>query len=453
MNEISTDKKIKIFWYSDFLCKTGFGNVAQAIVSRLLKTGKYEFDILGINHVGVPYNSSDSPFYEFKDIPIWPASASPDPSESIYGYKKLVNLLTIREYDIVFIMQDAFNLCPVERLFEDLRKIKNFKYILYFPVDGDFNPEWYTKAVQVADYPVTYTLYGKKEVNKIDTVSDLKVIYHGVDTKVFKPFESDLVRKNFRKNYFKVDDDCFIISNINRNQFRKDLVGSILSFVKFYEKYPDSNAILYLHCNSKDTAGYDLEHIKNTYIPCHLRSKIIYPDLKLMGRHGLPENVLSGIYASSDLLISTSLGEGWGLSTTEAMACKTPVLVPNNTAFTEIVGENEERGYLVDSGEDDNKVWFLYDNNQIRPRVNYNQMADKIKYVLDNKEEVKSKTEVAYDWVKKYDWDNIVIEWDNLFSVVYKEKLNNLNRNIDISRVVKIVDHKDLYGYLIRNNG
>ena len=41
--KIEVSKKIKVLWWSDFLRHTGFGNVAEEIVSRLQKTGKYAY--------------------------------------------------------------------------------------------------------------------------------------------------------------------------------------------------------------------------------------------------------------------------------------------------------------------------------------------------------------------------------------------------------------------------
>ena len=45
---------------------------------------------------------------------------------------------------------------------------------------------------------------------------------------------------------------------------------------------------------------------------------------------------MRSLYGAADLLLTTSLGEGWGLPVTEALACGTPVVVPMHTSLMEI---------------------------------------------------------------------------------------------------------------------
>ena len=57
------DKKLRVLWYSDTPnCATGFGTVARNMLKRLHATGKYDFDIVGINHGGNPYDRNEFPY-------------------------------------------------------------------------------------------------------------------------------------------------------------------------------------------------------------------------------------------------------------------------------------------------------------------------------------------------------------------------------------------------------
>ena len=56
------------------------------------------------------------------------------------------------------------------------------------------------------------------------------------------------------------------------------------------------------------------------------------------------------MYNAADLYLTTSLGEGWGLGVTEAMACHTPVAMPRHTSLAEI-GEALGEGTQGASGE------------------------------------------------------------------------------------------------------
>jgi glycosyltransferase involved in cell wall biosynthesis len=58
------------------------------------------------------------------------------------------------------------------------------------------------------------------------------------------------------------------------------------------------------------------------------------------------EPTLTWLYQRSDVLLSPSLHEGWGLCALEALAAGTPVLAANREPFTEFL--DEEVGRLVD---------------------------------------------------------------------------------------------------------
>ncbi|NCY12365.1 MAG: glycosyltransferase, partial [Burkholderiaceae bacterium] len=54
------------------------------------------------------------------------------------------------------------------------------------------------------------------------------------------------------------------------------------------------------------------------------------------------------MYNASDLYVTTTLGEGWGLTLTEAMATRTPVICPISTSFIEMT-DNGKRVYAVEN--------------------------------------------------------------------------------------------------------
>jgi len=416
------NQKIRVLWYSDFLRRTGFGNVAEEILSRLHKTGKYEFVVLGINYHGQPYCQPDSDYYHLKDIPVYPAFSG-GANSSLFGYDILDRMLRTQQFDIFFTLQDSFNLLPMADTIIDAKQNKEFSYIFYFPIDGDIKKEWVDKAIKLADYPVTYTEYGRKKVVEQNSFVEPRVIPHGVDLEKFKPFNTEKDRHDFRKKYFGIEKDLFLITNVNRNQPRKDLPRTILAFSEFCKKYKNINTKLYLHCYSKDNAGHKLHEYTKNYLPEDLWDRIIMPADDLMEGNGVSTDILSKIYASSDLVTSTTYGEGWGLSTTEAMSCKTPVVMPDNSATTEIIGAGNERGYLVKCGQNLNMMFVQkFDNELMRPLTDINDLIKQWKHVHDNKQEAKKKAEKAYSWLQNYTWDIIAEKWDKLFMEAYANK-------------------------------
>lgn len=416
-------RKIKVLWYSDFLWPTGFGNVAEAILTRLKATGRYEFEVLGINHHGDPYNDPRSRYYHMKDVPVWPAYSGGPDEDSMFGYRRLERMIFDRKFDVLFVLQDTFNLTRMKAIIDTARKTKNFGYVFYFPVDGDLQPEWVTDGIDVADFPVAYTKYAKGKVEEIDMriAQRLDIAYHGIDPEKFKPFDSEKKRREFRKEFWNVDDDTTVFVCTNRNQQRKDLPRLLLAHDQFCKNNPDKKSLLYLHCMSNDSAGFDLVKIAKQYTDPRFHERMVFPDQTQMRKFGFPVEMMGCIYAGADAVVSTTLGEGWGLMASEAMACKTPVILPDNTTARELVGDKEERGYLAKCGSNPTQFFVLrFDNDQMRPITDVEHLAEVMGHVAGNREEAVKKAGVAYDWIKQYTWDRIVADfWDPLFQKAY----------------------------------
>lgn len=293
----AVNKKIKILGYCDSpTCATGFGTVSRNIFEGLYRTGKYDIDILGINYWGDPHN------FPYR---IWPTgtNSQKDP----YGRQKVLNMIPQMDFDILFFLQDSFILNFIPTLIPHLKnnRSKPFKSILYYPVDSIIKQEW-ADNIDPADYLVAYSEFGKQEtLKRLDR--DIEVIPHGVNTAEFYPIAKDEIM-GFRKQYFGAVADHFIITNVNRNQQRKDLPRTIIAFKEFKKAVP--NSVLYLHCAMKDQ-GWDLPEVCKSF-GLDITQDVIFP--KNFGpNQGYPREVLNMLYNASDVVISTTLGEGFGL--------------------------------------------------------------------------------------------------------------------------------------------
>jgi glycosyltransferase involved in cell wall biosynthesis len=393
-------KKIRILFYGDSsTVATGFGTVSKNILNGLHATGKYDISVLGINYFGNPHSE---PF------PIWPIGiGSRDP----YGRQRAVDMMFKDfEFDVLFLFQDSFILSSfVPHMLPKLRNTKNFATVGYYPVDGVPKKEW-IDCMNMCDFPVAYTEFGKKEsiLACPEIANKLSVIPHGINTKDFHPLPKDKVEA-FRKNYFGSAANKFIVTNVNRNQQRKDIPRTLMAFREFKKLRPDS--VGYIHCASNDQ-GWNLPEVIKS---CGLKinEDVILPGNNFEPNQGFPISVVNAIYNASDVVISTTLGEGYGLSSIESMACKTPVIFPNNTALTEIVGE--DRGYLVSSGKTINDYTILpHDNEVKRPLTDVAEMVDALVHVYDNRDEARVRAENAHSWIcNNLIWDkHIVPQWD-----------------------------------------
>lgn len=415
-------KKIKVLAYCDApTCATGFGTVSRNILMGLYNTGRYEIEILGINYWGDPY-----------DLPmkIWPVGTNSqrDP----YGRKKICSMIPQMQYDILFFLQDTFILEFLPELISSLHaKGKNQKSIVYIPIDGVPKEQW-IHNVNVCDHLIAYSKFGEGEMKKAcSVVKPIQVVPHGINTSDYFVVNKDEVA-SFRGQYFGSSADKFIFTNVNRNQQRKDIPRTIAAFAEFRKEVKDS--ILYLHMAQKDQ-GWDLTEVVKSY-GLNTTTDVIFPQ-RFGPNQGYPREIVNLIYNASDCVVSTSLGEGFGLAWIESMATKTPVIMPNNTTITEFI--NEDNGYLVKSGTNPSLFTTLpNDNEVIRSLIDVEDMAEKMLDVYNNPEEAKRRAENAYNWVTmKMDWQrNIVPQWVELFDKVYEESQKGVSTVVDGKKTI-----------------
>lgn len=401
------NEKIKILAYCDApTCATGFATVSRNILSGLYNTGRYDIDILGINYWGDPHN------FPFN---IWPTGVNGE--RDPYGRKKVFSMIQQMDYDILFFLQDSFILDFLPELHNKLKSInKKFRSICYYPVDGTPKESW-IHNVNACDYLVAYSEFGKDQSMKIlPTVKEPEVVGHGVNfNDYFVMSNSD--KEKFRTRFFGSVANKFIFTNLNRNQQRKDIPRTIAGFAEFHKQIPDS--VLYLHMAKQDQ-GWDLPEIVKSY-GLSTSKDVIFPE-NFGPNQGYPRHVVNMIYNASDCILSTTLGEGWGLSWSEAMATKTPVIMPANTAMIENI--TEDRGWLVKSGTNPSLFTVVpRDNEVVRPLVDVEDLVRAMKEVYYNQTEVKKRVENAYAWVHtQLGWETSIIpKWIKIFNKAYDE--------------------------------
>jgi D-inositol-3-phosphate glycosyltransferase len=409
------DKKKVLFWGDNPHGITGFGKVIKNIIRQIYNEDLYSIDVLGISYFGDPYKPD---VYKGKPLlydvyPPFEVGKQYDP----YGTAKLMRFISTGKVDILFILQDTFVIRnSMQKIIELRDKLKKkFKIIYYFPIDSNPNSDWVNRAVSLADFPVCYTNWGKTLCVKHDPkLKMMEVIYHGTDKNVFKPLGQ--ARLGLRESFWgKEVSDKFIIINVNRNQPRKDLNRTFSAFSILKKTKPDS--YLFMLSNPNDIGGnlldiasqYGLEYGIDWSCPDPTR----YDPLV-----GIPEDQVSIIYATADVCISTTLGEGWGLSLTEAMACGCPVVFPDNTSITEIIGRDSNRngirGELAISGDSGNTICLgPTDMMMIRPLTNVMDLVIKIAKVIDYKNSLKQ--ERALEWVPDWDSEEIGGKWRKIF--------------------------------------
>lgn len=313
-----------------------------------------------------------------------------------WGLDNIRDIIKSAKPEVILLHADTFmflqNLASVLKEYKD-----EICQVLYFPVDGDNFPLDWLPYLKSLDGLICYTEYGREEINRHSNLR-LEVVHLGVNTSIFYPV-SEGEKRFIKDNELPFLKDKFAITWVGRNFVRKNpqaLLRALAIWDQEFGGLPEE-VVVYFHTDDKDPAGFPLSEVIVRDFP-GLRSKVFFPNKFDLVR-GVKPKQLARIYQASDIFVNTSMGEGWGLPITEAMACKVPVIVPSHTACEEQVGTNGERGLRIKNGST-----IYVSHNVVQYVINEVDLAAKLKYAYEHREELEEKIETAYDWASKHDW-------------------------------------------------
>ena len=171
--------------------------------------------------------------------------------------------------------------------------------------------------------------------------------------------------KTDAKRALQLPPDCILAIRVDRNSLRKNYADTVRALAEVMRKEPKLHA--WFQCKDEDSAGIDLNLMVSRFPD--VQDRFHWP-----GGYstviGWNQNDLLTVYAAADLFVSTSGGEGFGLTLAEALAMEVPVVAMNVSAITEVVGPGgillePERTYVPLSGQDnwlpeiDSFVWAI----------------------------------------------------------------------------------------------
>lgn len=412
-------KKKKILCLFDYFARTGFGTVSKNIVKELRKNfgDDLHLDIIAINYFGEPYE-------EDKNTVIISGRKN-DVKDDYYGRHIFLKILMDYDYDGIFICQDLGVIVPIIEIIDFIKQEKKeknkklFKSIFYFPVDCNIIYEL-TKNLELIDVLITYTEYAKNQVlkHKPQLKSKIKIIPHGNNSKDFYEI-SEEEKNQFFKDFWKFEKgEKFIVTNINRNQPRKDLPQTIFGFIEAKKNWNKTlpPPFLYLHCHPNDPYGWDMRAVLlQTELEEEIDYKLIPKEFEEMMAD---TEVVNKIYNTSDVYLTTTLGEGWGLGFSEAASCKLPIIAPYSTSFME----------MSNYGKNAFMLQVLYPicstfDNVIREQTDIYEIGEKILSVAELKKEnsefLNGKIQRNYEWVRKLEWKEVCKNWINIFKETF----------------------------------
>lgn len=183
---------------------------------------------------------------------------------------------------------------------------------------------------------ITMSTHGEQQlVEAGHHPSRLFYLPHGVNCQLHKN-RPEAQRKAIRRE-LGIPEDAFLVGIVQANKGkRKALAAQIQAFADFRRLNDAYDAHLYVHTEPSTVFdGFDLDRLVEQ---AGLKGMgVVHRTHTYSYRSGLPEEQMSRLMGSFDVLLQATLGEGFGIPIIEAQANGVPVIVNTGSAMDELV--------------------------------------------------------------------------------------------------------------------
>jgi glycosyltransferase involved in cell wall biosynthesis len=299
----------KLLLCADFACHTGFATVAENVARRLVG---WDVSVLAVNYKGDPSPLSA----RFALYPAWLGGDA-------MGVGRLIPLIRHIRPDVVLAINDPW---IVKHYVEVLTELGNAPpLVAYMPVDGASLRPADVEPLNALAHTIAYTRFGLSELRRAGLDTQASIIPHGVDLDVFHPLDQAETRARFG-----LPADMFAVLILDQNQVRKRLDIAFDAFARFAQDCPPARLIY--HGPLLAEMGWDILAMAQDL---GIAERLILTGRTITQTTGLRIEDMASVYALADVKLTTTAGEGWGLTTMEAMACGVPSIVPGFGALVE----------------------------------------------------------------------------------------------------------------------
>ena len=268
-----------------------------------------------------------------------------------YGNAEIIRYI-MKKHDISAIMHFT-DPRQWEWLYRIEREIRKQVPLLFYTIWDDLPyPQWNKQFYNSCDGLFCINKQTKNIINTVLTDDELKnkiveYVPHGINSKIFKPIQTDTKELiDFKNSITKNKDKEFIILYNSRNIRRKMTSDIMIAYKYFVDSLPKNvrdKVLLVLKTQPVDMGGTDLFSIHRKLMDeCDIT---ILPDI-LSPAH------MNYLYNIADVTVGASSAEGFGLSIGESIMAGTPVIA------TVIGGLQDQMRF-----EDSKGNWIDFDTN------------------------------------------------------------------------------------------
>jgi glycosyltransferase involved in cell wall biosynthesis len=310
---------MRLLLVSDFACSTGLARVAESLAAGLADLG-WEIAVLACN-----YHGDAHPLQQ--RYRLYPADGGGD----AIGVGRIAALTQHVRPDAILTIHDAWNVRDLlAELYPPAPPLKGGTKIppvvAYVPVDGTAMRERDVAPMNCCAHVVAYTQFGKTQLRLAGLDAPCSIIPHGIDRDVFRPIAQYAARQ-----VAGLSPDVYAVLVLAANQPRKRLDIAFDAFARFAaDKH--ANVVLVYHGPLSTRNGWDIEAMADDL---GIAERLIVSSRNVTPTRGVGVDRMAVLYSMCDCKVSTTSGEGWDLTTMEAMACGLPCVVPDFAALGE----------------------------------------------------------------------------------------------------------------------
>lgn len=393
-----TEKK-RLLWFSDTPehVHVGQSKVARECVQRLQAyydvayagfAGDSKYVVREETDGNIVYRGSET---KHEGIPVYRIlRLCNDVKESLARMTMWYDVIDRFKPDIIVLSHDVFEF---PRLQDMKAKYPHIKIVGYFTVDGDPIDSRWTPAFDSVDHIWTCSTYGERAIKDRLFWLDVETIPYGINHDTYTSVDTDEISKH-KSGLALNTRDKFVGLYIGHNQGRKNLAAALDGWRIFQKGKSDVMFIVITHHLAQQVGlwgtmqqEYDLHSF---WCPTTHVFEGVYDD-----------NTVSAYLKAADTLVFPTVGEGWGMCLSEAMASGCVPITTNFSGHTDFC--TDENSYLMKNGA---HVWS---NTWMSRRfiVDPQEVANTIELAYGDWKSgaLKEKKLAGIETVAQYNWD------------------------------------------------
>ena len=397
---VEEEKPILLWVGDDYRSKSGYGRVAKELfpyLSRDYKVIQYAIACKGPSTDYYVIDSQDG---------------------TAFGFNKLPKVIDVIKPQIVILLNDSNIihgwLMYINNESNSHRKCMIFPYVCTEYIGVPQNQiALYNKTCCGLLAMAQFTI---DEFNHNGSLLKSHRLSHGYADNIKK------IDKSLAKRYMNIPEDTFVFFSGSKNQPRKRLDIIVRAFVHLLTKHSDKKVLLMFNCGLIDM-GWNL---KELYIRLCKENNIknmekyIYFCSENIGDANKNDEELTIIYNASDVGVTTSTGESFGLIPFEQSALGIPQIIPNWSGIVESVPYGS-----IKVNTNDYYVYpvVIQSGNGEARTVYYKDVADAMEiYLLDESLYKQHCIDVLKN-IENYSWENIYNELSNFIQSIRAENI------------------------------